>query len=481
MFHVRAMTKEDANWYEREMIQLESEGADDDPEGPGRGRPVERYRLLPPHPLHDSHVIVSKAKLGVPAWAGAPPPKEPQPDDTSEAGERKRARFAEFMVANFVPWSCEEARLLAAEEGNRAGALELTPVRWAEHVLGLEMAACMHGEREADVLPTMLPAEQRTLEAKRRDRMIAAGRLHDIEHVLRGFNTNKEVAVMGGKHRERARTLWKEGQYEELVNEAASAEAARKESAKARATLQEKAARVYSNKDTVTRLKDSKHALEWGAQLRNALPSAAPSCGQARLPQVWSSAAEPTKRSLALPAANLKAVCESLKKALPPRTHDAPLDAAAADTARAGHGHMHTPHNDPFAPIDSEEYERLAMEHTGPPEEAPLNPEQRRGGADLLRMAALRAAGRARQDSPDVIAQAVQREGLKAVTLGVGAGGTGKSAMIRALQREFSRRTGRIACDGLHRCGCRASWRPNAPLPLQHEPPAEGGGVRAAR
>ena len=134
-----------------------------------------------------------------------------------------------------------------------------------------------------------------------------------------------------------------------------------------------------------------------------------------------------------------------MKEALPPRTHDAPRNAAPTDAARAGNCHKHTPRDDPFAPINDEEYERLVMAHNlseSPPEEAPLNPEQRRGGADFLRMAVLRAEGRARNESPDEIANAIQREGLKAVTLVVGAGGTGKSAMVHALQRAhyFSRR-----------------------------------------
>ena len=374
IFRVRKMTKEDKEWYQHVIA------GQGDSNRQGAGRPVERYRLMAPNPLHESHLIVAKAKLGVPVWGGAPPPKEPPADDTSDAAERKRARFAEFMVANFVPWSCEEAQCAAeaaADEADRACAVELTPERWADHVAELEQAACLWDAREADLTDETPPDERRELEAKRRERMIAAGRLHDIAHVLDGFKTRKEDAVLLGKHRERARTLWKEGQWEALAKEAATETAAGKEAAKSLAKMQEKAERLRSDKDAANRLKDSKWATDWSGQLCAALPSVAASDAvRVRLRELWTGASEPAKRSLARPMPNLQAVSDSLKKALPPRTPT----AAAADAAAPARGGGERPVGlaaDPFELIDDAEYERMVAAHCAADAKPLLNPEQR--------------------------------------------------------------------------------------------------------
>ena len=149
----------------------------------GRGRPRERFLLLKPHPLHDTHVLVINAKLGVPAWAGAPPPKDARTGDEGEAAERKRARFAQFMVANFVPWHVP----LTVEGEPLEPLVELTYERWLEHIADLEHVACCHREREADAevgTPEVMKLE---LEAKRSERLLAAGRLFDIENLIGAF------------------------------------------------------------------------------------------------------------------------------------------------------------------------------------------------------------------------------------------------------------------------------------------------------
>ena len=62
------------------------------------------------HPLHAHYKQVLLSKLKVPKNAGPPPPREPPflgdgvvPTD---AWLRKRALFARYMVALFVPWTC---------------------------------------------------------------------------------------------------------------------------------------------------------------------------------------------------------------------------------------------------------------------------------------------------------------------------------------------------------------------------------------
>ncbi len=103
LFNIRAMTKHDNKWYEKAVgIQTQDHVA-------AAGRPCDRFLLKAPHPLHTSHIIVPRIKLGIPAFTGAPPPGDPSSslmDCTADpAMMLKRTRFAEFFVSNFTPWS----------------------------------------------------------------------------------------------------------------------------------------------------------------------------------------------------------------------------------------------------------------------------------------------------------------------------------------------------------------------------------------
>ena len=157
---------------------------------PGRGRPCDRYLLLKPHPLHDTHVLVRKSKLGVPAWTGAPPPKDASAGDEGEAAERKRTRYAQFMVANFVPWHVP----LSVEGEPLEPHVELTYERWIEHMAELEYDACCHREREADVEVDTPKEMLLELEIMRDERLLAAGRLFDIENLNGGFTVSLTLA-----------------------------------------------------------------------------------------------------------------------------------------------------------------------------------------------------------------------------------------------------------------------------------------------
>ncbi len=103
LFNIRAMTKNDTKWYDKvTTIQPQDHVAT-------AGRPCDRFLLQPPHPLHTSHILVPRLKLGIPAFAGAPPPSDPSSPlmdcNAHPAMIQKRKRFAEFDVANFTPWS----------------------------------------------------------------------------------------------------------------------------------------------------------------------------------------------------------------------------------------------------------------------------------------------------------------------------------------------------------------------------------------
>ena len=97
--------------------------------------------------------------------------------------------------------------------------------------------------------------------------------------------------------------------------------------------------------------------------------------------------------------------------------------------------------DDPFAPIDDAEYRHAQAAYEASKRaglavgNAPLNPEQREGGREFLRVARLRRASLRRGESIQRIAPAIERDGI---TLVVGAGGTGKSAMVFQLCEQFA-------------------------------------------
>ena len=340
------------------------------------------------------------------------------------------------MLANFKPWSVAAAE--AAE-----GGLNLTYAGWQEWVAELEEEACLYGEREETLAANASAAVRQRFAVARGRRMIAAGRLADLENIIGGFTTKRDVALLLGKHRERARTLWTD--RNRPVAPAGCDEAQLKEAAKALNKLREAAERLRSTKDAATRQKDAAWAGAWAASLQAALPSklAAPPVEQCKLRSVWGAAANPARRSLGEPPANVQAVSNELTRPLPA----APVDKGPARQPEAGrragpNGPAEQRVAEPFAPVSDAEYEAAVAawrEAGAAAEHAPLNPEQRAGGSDVLRHAQLRAAGRARGETPPQIEAAARAEGLAPATLVVGAGGTGKSAMVHALTREFAR------------------------------------------
>ena len=194
---------------------------------------------------------------------------------------------------------------------------------------------------------------------------------------------------------------------------------------------------MRSDRDLTTRLNTSNLVTKWGQELRDAVPSrlqhnAADPTSRERLHTLWRTAAKPTRRSLEPSPTNLAAVQTALQE---------PLELIQVETRHSGTGDGANHTDDgPFAPMTDQDYEAAVASHeAGELQEVPLNPEQRQGGHNFLKLAQLRAVGRANGHSSTQIATDAKQQGLSQVTLVVGAGGTGKSAMIHALKREFER------------------------------------------
>ena len=199
----------------------------------------------------------------------------------------------------------------------------------------------------------------------------------------------------------------------------------------------------------MTRIKDAEWAANWSDKLRKALPSAAEgdsSAAKERLAAAWETAARPSRRSLTRDVlGSVRAIHEALRQPLVLPAESADGGGEDGDSSRVQR-EGRSADSDPFAPFSGPdqwaEWDRAFAAHVGaglPMSSAPLTPEQRAAGRNFLRQAVLRSAGRTRGDTPAQIDALVKAENLPPVTLTMGAGGTGKSALVHALKREFER------------------------------------------
>ena len=93
--------------------------------------------------------------------------------------------------------------------------------------------------------------ERRQAEHLKRQRLIAAGRLFDLENIQHGFDTKDAVGKVLIKHRESMRTLWKEGRADDVPQDDAGASEDARRAALELQRLREKAERLYEDKDQV--------------------------------------------------------------------------------------------------------------------------------------------------------------------------------------------------------------------------------------
>ena len=409
LFKVRAMNKNDEKWYNA-AIRSEQQAAS------CRGRVCERFLLVAPHPLHSSHILVPRAKLGIPAFAGTPPPSDSASGISNSSTTIMRERFADFFVSNFIPWSAANPPILSYST-------------WVDHVNILEDEACLRNEREPDILPTTSQDDVIAIESARCSRLIAAGRLNDIENCTNCFKTKKESVVLLGKHRARARALWNQNGVDMPYDESASAQ--NYQASILIQKLRDKAERMKCPQDLVTRQDDAHWASEWSKELGTALRLSQDhrtmdSESLPRLQSVWNKAAHPRKRTLEGGIRNPRDVAKLLKQpivlddtadwfstaitpAVPTITYETTSDISLDD--------------DPFADITEIAYgvsvdthKRLGL----PLQRAPLNPEQRACGRDFLKVALLRKERKAQGFSHSEIRDEIYRLGLHQVTMMIG-------------------------------------------------------------
>ena len=267
-----------------------------------------------------------------------------------------------------------------------------------------------------------------------------------------------EINTVLNKYRERARTLWR-GDNRPAVRQTANPSVDERAAAALAKTLRDKASRLFCTKDVKTRQEDARNARAIGEKLVQSLPGVEQGnveASQSHLQTLWGVASDTTRRVLATP--EMKAIRRDVQKelkTLPPsvmtgRDGDRGPEVAPSGERLNTAGKARGPaddESDPFAEIDEtryaalvEAYEAGCDSHPSVEAYAPLNPEQRAAGREFIKVAILRRASLRRGDSAESLAAEVERAGLRFVQLVNGPGGTGKSVMIHAINREFKRR-----------------------------------------
>lgn len=442
------IAKADNEWYWKELARVEEQrqnevhGNQSTALPSMQGKPCYRYLLREPHPLSDSWIIVRRQKWGVNMLCGKPPPSEPEPVEPgvepSSATLSKRRAFARYMVANFVPWDKDQSPLLTYEN-------------WLKYVAGLEEAACYpQHERERELRLT----DGAQAEVMRRSRLVAHARLFDIENAVNGFKVKQVQRILPLKHRYRARTLWNGCHPKPACCGEGGVDAKSRATAREIAKLQAKADRMRPTKDLGKRQKEVQRFVEWTDSLTRALPSqmASRAAGGSRLSKLWASAAQPTRRTIDGVRRDVSAALKAISAPLPasnsPGQADVnlpPFDDGSStwwyrrDDTQSTSG--------PFAVINEASYEAASAAHKARCNAglqvgaAPLNVQQRDGGRAFLEYAQLRKRGRSSGATAAQIRAAAEAAGVEQITLVVGAGGTGKSQMVHAVDAEMDART----------------------------------------
>ena len=437
------------------------------------GRPRVRFPLRSPHPLSLSHVIVKKAKWGVHALAGAPPPRLPL--DASTAAKRKaRREWAKWYGANIIPWICAgddddiiepPSRSAASDDDDDDGAAsddslvgpldepdaalshhERVVLSYAPKLKHKEVARYIAGLRAA--ARDASPSED--LRAKRR-RYRRHGAYALITNTMTGFVTAKVQGIVLAKHRNRARTLWTSANRPGGGGGDDDGYAARRAmAAKSIAELRDRIALMRGGGTLASREAMSHQRTQWTAALLASLPSARlgtpVGSASASLRREFAAAAAPTRRSMEPNPLDPKAVEAALKLPLPPRQDPSEGDGAGGEDGGEGgeEGDPPLSPDDSLAPISEEEYGRLAAEwgvardaaeaRGETPPQPPFNPEQRAAARPFARYVSMRKRMQDNGCSIEEIAAAARSAELPAAILMIGAGGTGKSAVIYELR-----------------------------------------------
>ena len=264
---------------------------------------------------------------------------------------------------------------------------------------------------------------------------------------------------MCSKHRNRMRHLWDPKSRPAPSSGGAEGgdEALSKAGAAAVKSLNAKAARARGTTSAVDRLRHAEKLAEFTKGLGAALASwggadtaEAPAAGP-ELRQAWAGAANPARRTLTPSMRDPKELTTLLKEPLPVRVLGEVSDKMDAEGTGEGTGDGPIggagalDSNGRYAEISEDEFDsaraawllakqRAKEANVAFDEKPPLNPQQRLVIRRVLRAVGIRQNGRRRGRSALEIMAELEAADLSPATLLIGAGGTGKSAVMHEIE-----------------------------------------------
>ena len=342
--------------------------------------------------------------------------------------KQQEAKYARWMLANYMPWHMAEPHE------------HLTIKAWDEYVTTLKTDACvLDGKRESDDDPDHAQ--------KWRTRFVGASRLFEVENVHECFRVKQSNADVLMTHRARARDWWNEKNKPKAAD---GSDGIGMDALKKMEKMRKRAEEKAKLKPVWQRLEIAKKVAAETKKLQKSIASAQGDAtsltSSSGLRESWGLASRPTKRSVSGlfdgngHAVDVEKVASSNKTALDrPATLHQSSTAAQGTTTNSNAAARADPLL--FKAINEEEYEAAAhaWEAGGKVGPGPLNVQQRDGARDFFKAAEIRANGKLRDESPRTISQMIAKEGLSLVTLLMGAGGTGKSAVVHTLSAEISK------------------------------------------
>ena len=409
---------------------------------PKRGRrPHVRALLHHEHELHRSWRWRARAKLRVPKVGGRKPPKPPPQLGPEQPVPRtwlkQQRRFAEFIVANFVPWHCgnedeDEPFLLGLEhDGPRPGPPPLTVDllrAWIAHLQAIAWPAPGAQSDDAEV-------------------RIAQGRLRYMQNFVCSLGSGSIEKMLSLQHKFRNADEHSEAE-KQAAKQAASAEKMGKQSFEdLRAQFEgrpfdaAKVERARATRHATQSVADAIAGMKRPANVEPSAAAAAPAVPLAptKAVDIAGVASAQVQEASAAKAANLKAITAP---ALPQLAALPPAAAAAARSAEE-------PMPKEFAVIDdealeaaTEEWRRQKEASDARQQPSPLPPLQQDQRAFCRRLMphfwAMRRAKQQGEPRHQYFPRLCQQHRAPLHLL-LGMGGTGKTEMLKVLERVLLR------------------------------------------
>ena len=403
-----------------------------------RGRPTNVvWQFAGQHPLYGAYVQQQRSRFVCPIVGNVPHP--PQPPLAGElpnnAWYERLKRVVEFYVAGFVPWDGATPRPLTYATLKSYIDKERTGARLEER---------LPDDMKFDSDPKVMLAQLR--EELTPARIVAAGRLRLLENFMHGLQVQRETLRASKQMRMRNRHEWTDAErneYAESLHAAGRASEAEREIAKLKSRQEARAVSQDRERHTA-------QAEAWRCELEAELHDAFAPSGGAPLQRDTPDPRE-SRRPMpnhSRPDMDIKRIADKYGELLDDEPgQEAAAPAAEPAVAAAPPANLDTERPIPaiFATVSEQAYRQASRrwrdefgERFKRGEDVPLPPlNQRQRAAGRRLLPVLRRMGAAQRDGD---ASRTRKEYSEAVALVhrmhyllVGAPGTGKSLLLRAL------------------------------------------------